>query len=214
MARAFGDEYDGVVASVEAGFDAFPESVFAFEFEGNFGDENVVDIVRGQRRVGGDKSRFAPHDFDEPEPVDGTDGFGVCGVDRFDGARNGCFETKRSLDEAQIVVDSFGNADDGEFATAFLGFFVERERAFLRAVAADGEEHIDVELLDRIHDFVGFRSTARRSEYRAAVLVDDRDFRWLESDGLIAVFGQEAAVSEGNAEDVAHAVLIPKRHDE
>ena len=155
MTRAFGDEYDGVVASVETGFDAFPESVFAFEFEGNFGDENVVDVVRRQRRVGGDKSRFATHDFDEPEPVDGTDSFGVCGVDRFDGARNGCFETKRSLNKAQIVVDSFGNADDGEFATAFFGFFVECECAFLRAVAADGEEHIDVELLDRIHDFVG-----------------------------------------------------------
>ena len=118
------------------------------------------------------------------------------------------------MDEAQIVVDSFGNADDGEFATAFLGFFVERERAFLRAVAADGEEHIDVELLDRIHDFVGFRSPARRSEYRTAVLVDDRDFGGLESDVLIAVFGQEATVSEGNAEDVAHTVLIPERHDE
>ena len=46
------------------------------------------------------------------------------------------------------------------------------------------------------------------------MLVDDRDFRWLKSDGLIAVFGQEAAISEGNAEDVAHAVLIPERHDE
>ena len=46
------------------------------------------------------------------------------------------------------------------------------------------------------------------------MLVDDRDFGGLESDGLIAVFGQEATVSEGNAEDVAHTVLIPERHDE
>ena len=51
-------------------------------------------VVRGQRRVGGDKSGFAPHDFDEPKSVDGADGFGMCSVDRFDGARNGGFETE------------------------------------------------------------------------------------------------------------------------
>lgn len=53
MAGTFCDEYDGMVSSFEAGFDAFPESVFAFEFEGNFGDEDVVDVVRGQRRGAG-----------------------------------------------------------------------------------------------------------------------------------------------------------------
>ena len=58
------------------------------------------------------------------------------------------------------------------------------------------------------------RAAARRSENRAAVLVNRRHEVRIELYRLIAVLREEAAISERDAEDIFDAVLEPQRHDQ
>lgn len=61
---AFGDEDDGMMPSCESFFKAFPEAAGAFDSEGDFGDEDIVDVIGGEGGIGGDEAGFSAHDLD------------------------------------------------------------------------------------------------------------------------------------------------------
>lgn len=211
---AFGDEDDGVMTSCQTVFEAFPETAGTLDGEGDFGYEDVVDVIGGESGIGGDEARFSAHDFDQSETIDGVGGFGMSGIHGLDSAGDGGFESEGALNEAEVIIDGFRDADDCEFSAACFGFIVEGESATLRAIAADGEEDIHIELFDGVHNSGRIGAAARRAQNGAAVSMDHRDAGGFQFNGFVAVFRQKATISEGNTQNITHAVLMPERHDE
>jgi hypothetical protein len=70
----FGHGDDGVVAGGQPVAQGGQE---CFQRERLFGDETEVDLAIGQRGVGGDEARFAPHQLDQADAVAGGDSLAV-----------------------------------------------------------------------------------------------------------------------------------------
>ena len=64
-------------------------------------------------------------------------------------------EAEGLVEEVQVVVDGLGDADDADGQIVLLDLLDEGVCAALGAVAADGEEHVDVEAVERLDHLLG-----------------------------------------------------------
>ncbi len=85
--------------------------------------------------------------------------------------------------------------------------------AALRAVAADGEEHVDPLGLQRVGHGLGGLRAAGEPEHRAALLVDVAHGLGVEAHGGHAEAGDDPLEAVAKARDGAHAVLEPELED-
>lgn len=215
LACAFGDGEHGMrLAAVVAVFERLEEPVLAFEREGDFGDEAEVHDGGGKCRIGGDKSGVTAHELHEAEPVKGAIRLVVGARDDVGRAEHGGLETERAVDEVQIVVDGLRDADDRDGLLALFDFLRDGVRAAKRAVAADAEQHIDVQAHQGVDHDGGFLVAAGAAEDSAAVVLDGVNHVWVEHNGRIAVRGIEPTVAVRDAKDVADAVVEPEHGHE
>ena len=134
--------------------------------------------------------------------LDGRRGFGYGGL-----------EAKGLLDEADVVVDGLGDADDSDFEVAPRHFLEDGAPGFHGAVAADDEEHVDVAALQGIDDLTGILRSAGGAEHRAAEKMDVPHLVRGELDVAVSVFRNKALEAEGDAEDAGHVVVMVGFHD-
>jgi hypothetical protein len=204
-----------VRAAGESVLEVAQESVGAVQLEGHLGDEHEVGLVHGEHGVHGDEARLAPHQLDEADAVHRGVGLDVGGGHGFGGAGDGGLEAEGLVDVQKVVVDGLRNADDGYLEVPAQNLLGDVEGALLRAVAADREEHIEIEPLDRV-DYVAHAvaSSPRRAQEGAAHLVYFVHGFGVEGPHADVVLGQEALVSVADARDAAHPVAEPQvAHD-
>ena len=211
LSGAFGNGNHGMcLAAGVAAFERLEEPAFAFEFKRNFGHEAEVHDRCRERCVRGDKSGIAAHELHEAKSVVGAVGFDVRARDDVCRTEHGCFETECAVDEVQVVVDGFRDADDGNGLLAFLDFFGNGVGSTEGAVTADAEQHVDVEAHERIDHDRGVLQSAGAAEDCSAVFLDGIDDIWVQHDGGISVVRVQTAVAVGDTEDVFYAVVEPE----
>ena len=186
LARAFGDGEHGVrLAAVVAVLERLEEPVLAFEREGHLGDEAEVHDGGRECRVGGDESGVAAHELHEAEPVEGPVRLVVGARDDVGRAEHGGLETERAVDEVKVVVDGLRDADDRDGLLALLDFLRDGVCAAERAVAADTEQHVDVQAHQGVDHDGGLLVAAGAAEDGAAVVLDGVDHVGVEHDGRV-----------------------------
>ena len=205
-----GDDRVRLAAAVAA-FERLEES---FQRERYFGNEAEVHDGRCKGCVGGDKARVAAHELHETEPVERSVRFVVRARNHVGRGEHRRLETERAVDEVQVVVDGFRDADDRDGLAALLHFFGDGVCPAQRAVTADAEQHVDVEAHEGVHHDGGFLHAARTPEDGAAVFLDGVDDIRVQYDGRVAVGGVESAVAVGDAENVPDAVVEPEHLNE
>ena len=191
------------------------EAVGPVDLEGHLGYEDEVGLVDGEHRVDRDEARLPAHQLDEADAVHRRVGLDVGCRHRLGGAGDGRLEAEAAVDVAEVVVDRLRDPDDGDLEVAPLDLLGDRDRALLRAVAADREQHVEVEPLDGVHD-VGdpVAAAARGAEEGAADLVHLVDGLGVQRLDADVELGEEAAVAVADARDSAHAVAEPEAaHD-
>mmetsp|Transcript_13527 Transcript_13527/g.34420 ORF Transcript_13527/g.34420 Transcript_13527/m.34420 type:complete len:333 (-) Transcript_13527:608-1606(-) len=170
--RALRDDDDAVLLALEEVGDVPQQSALALELEGDLGDEAEVDLSRREGGLHGDVARVAAHEFDEADAVEGGGGLDFRGGDGHLGFFDGGVEAEGFVDERDVVVDGFGDADDGDFEAPFHDFFVELDGAAVGAVAADDVDVVEAVVFDGVDDHLGVVAAAGAAEEAAALVVD------------------------------------------
>lgn len=214
LAGSFGDDDHGVMTPPEAGFQVAEESVGAVQIEGDFRNEDEVGIVGGQRGVGGNKAGFTAHQFDQPDAVVGAFGFFVGAFDNFRSAGDGGVEAEGFSDVGEVVVNGFGDADNGHFQFSFFDFFGDFQGTALGSVSADGEEDVQVQAFHGVDNARDIGAAPRRSEVGAPELMDVVHDVRREFFNSVSEFRVESFVTVGDAGDAPDIVLIPKSPDD
>ena len=139
----------------------------------------------GDSGVEGDPTGVAPHDFDDHDAVMGFGG----GVDAVDGVGcdvDGGVKAEGDVGGGEVVVDGFGDADDGQ---SFLRQF---EADLLRAIASDDDEGVHAQGFGVVDDIIG-----EVAHGLVPVIVD------AIGEGIAAVGGSEdGSAARQNAADV------------
>ena len=148
LAGPFGHHDHRVAALLQPLFQVPQEAV---KGEGYLRHQAEVDLAVDQGGEGGDKARVTPHQLHQADAVAGPVGLGVGGIDGPVGLGHGGLETEGLLDEGDVIVDGLGDADDAERAAAAARLCGDGAGPLEGAVAADGEEDADPQLLQVVH---------------------------------------------------------------
>ncbi len=151
-----------------------------FHFVGDLRDQDHV-AAAGQPRFQGDPARVAAHHFDDHDPVVGF-GRGMQLVDGHGGGVERRVKAEGDIGAVQVVVDGLGNADDGQAV-----FFKKKLGDALRAVAADGQQHVDPVAFDGLHGL---------GRHVPGLLPAARRFLG-EAEGIVAVGGSQDGTAPG-----------------
>ena len=144
----------------------------AGEGEGDLRHQAEVDLAVDQGRVGGDEAGVAAHQLHQADAVARPGGLGVGGVDGPLRLGHRGLEAEGRLHEGDVVVDGLGDADDAERAAPAAGLPGDRPGPLQGAVAADGEEDADPQLLQGIDHLRRVLGAAGGGEDRAPQLAD------------------------------------------
>src|SRR5512133_70973 len=115
------------------------ETVSALELEWHLENHHEFYVILSESRVRRDKARLAAHYLDQANTLNGIARLDVgsrYGMDRFG---NGRLESKRTLDEAKIVVNRLRDSDHRHGMVAAFEFTRNCQGTLLRAVATNRE---------------------------------------------------------------------------
>jgi hypothetical protein len=172
-----------VVAVDDAAVQGGEEALGAVEADGDFGDEDEIDLLRGDGGAGGDEAGVAAHELDEADAVGGALGLAVGAIEDGAGGFDGGEVAEGLADVLDVVVDGLGDADDGDGQLAAGDFLGDGVGALLGAVAADAQEDVDLPVGEVIDHFGDFLLSAGRGQDGAAVAVDVVDELGGEDEG-------------------------------
>ncbi len=131
--------------------------------------------------------------------------------DDFVGGLHCGFETESLFDEAQIVVDGLGNADDADGKLAARDLVGYRLGPAQGSVAPDTEQQVDLHRLQGVDHGAGILVAARRAQNGSAALVNLIHQRRCQVHRGVAVFGHQALISVPEALD-RRDVVVMKEH--
>src|SRR5262245_61064713 len=130
--------------------------------------------ARQSRNVAG----VPAHELDDPDTVDHGSSLSIGGTQRLVGQREGSLETESAVDVVNVVVDGFGQADDGEGITIFDGFLRQQHGTSLGAVSTDSKQHVDTERFQELQFVLDVLWTSRSAQISAAMQMDVIDDLW------------------------------------
>ena len=119
-------------------------------------------------------------------------------------------ETEGSVNKVQVVVDGFRDTDNGDRLATLLHLFGNGMRAPEGSVAADTEQHVDVQAHEGIHHYGGFLHAARAPQDSTAVILDSVYHVGVQHDRWVTVGWVQPAVTVGDTEDIPHTVVKPQ----
>ena len=157
---------------LEAAFEGGEKPLVAVQVDGDLGDQDKVGDAAGQRGRGGDEPGVAAHEFDQSDAVEDGLGLDVGAVDDPLGFGDGGGVAEGAVAVFDVVVDGFGDPDDGDGEVAAGDFEGDLMGPALGAVAADAEEDVDGLALEEIDAGAGFLVAAGGPEDRAPFVVD------------------------------------------
>ena len=190
--RALRDDDDGVAPPRESPFEPLEDLVHAPR---RFGDEHKVDVLRRHGGVSGDKARGAAHQLDETHAVGRCLRLNVRGHDGSDGLLDGRIESKRLIDNWDVVIDGFWNSRDNDAHSARRGDAHKLQDAAVRAIAADDVQNVDAAGSGSVEDFICIEAATGRPKDGTALVMDFGDAVWGEAIPWGAIV--EAAVAWG-----------------
>ena len=154
------------------------------------------------------------HEFHQADAAGHAARLGVRAVEHAARFLDGGEIAEGARDEADVVVDRLGHADDGERVAAAAGFLVEVVRAALRAIAADGEQDVHAAPDEIVHRDADVHRPARRTENRAAFLMNVVDELGGDRDRLHTARRIEPAVTAAETKHLRDAVAVVQFEEE
>src|SRR6516164_8251629 len=142
------------------------------QFEGYFGDQSEIHVLVRYRGAGCDEPGVPAHQFHEGQAVVNTPRFRVCAVENLNRFLNRCEVTESARHKRHVVVYRFRDAYYRERMTSLPGFLKERVAAALGAIAADGEQDMNIASNEIVHSGRHIDRAARSPEYRSAVVMN------------------------------------------
>ena len=214
MASAFGDNDHGVIFAAKALFKLFQESIFAMQIKGYLGHEAKVNIAVGQRGGRGDPSGLATHQANETHAITAGFGFGMSTRDNVPSGFHRGFEPERTLDQADVVIDGFGDSDDRDRKVAFLDPGNNIAGSAQRAVATDGEENVDAVVFEGIDNFLGILRATRGLKNRAPLLVNLIGVVSSKLDGVVVILCHKAFIAILESKHAFNAIAFQRAEGE
>ena len=185
-----------------------------FQAERHLRHQAEVDLVVHQDRIGGDETGVAAHQLHQADAVAGADGLAVGAVGGPFGLGHGGFETESGLNERDVVVDRFGDADDGELQTASGDLLMDGLGPAQGPVAADGKQKAHLHPLQRVHHVGRVLRTPGRAQNRPPQFVDIVDRRRGQFQRDMPEAAAESFVPVPETIDGLHPVMIIEaQHD-
>ncbi len=213
MLGALGDDEQRVGPLAQPCLEQREEPLRAVEDGRHLGDEDRVDVGRGEGRVARDEPRVPAHQLDDADSVARPGRLDVRAPHHVDRRGERRLEPEAPVDEVDVVVDRLGHADDADGKAAPLDLAHQAHRPAQGSVAADDEEDADVEPLEDVGHGARVLLAARRSEHRAPLVMDVGDGSYGERHA-VAPAGREAQVPVPEAEHLGHRVgLVQLEHD-
>ena len=117
----------------------FIETHGSFKVKRDFGNKHIIDLIKGQGSIGGNKSGHPAHYLDNTDTVRSAHRFDMGASDCFSRYGEGGFQAEGLLDIGNIVVNSFGNTNNRYIQTTAADFFVDGLSAMQGAVTADSK---------------------------------------------------------------------------
>ena len=99
------------------------------------------------------KSGISTHQSDQTHTVIDTDTFNISWSDGFDTFRNCSFETKRFVNDWNVIVDSFWNTYDADFKVSLSHFLAQNGHTSMGSVTSDNVNMIDSFFEKSVEDF-------------------------------------------------------------
>src|SRR5215469_5340050 len=118
---------------------------------------------------------MAPHELDQPDPVHGATRFYIGRSNGFYGFGKSGLEPETFVDIHDVVIDSLRDPDDALGQTPPAKFGIDGGSSPQRAVAADNEKSINVQLLQMIDHLSHILWPARAAQNRTAERGDGRN---------------------------------------
>jgi len=214
LPRPFRHHNKGVVSFPEPFLQGFKKSRRSVELEIDLRDEDVIHVLLGQGSLGGDESRFPPHEFDDPDAVGRPTGLDMSAPDRFDGLRKTGLETEGLGNEGDIVVDGLGDVKDCDMQLPLFDFLDDVECPPDGSVAPDGEEDLNSVILKAVNDHFRIRIPPGGAQNGSPEVMDVFDVLRREADRVHLLIHMKPPVSVPDADDVRHPVLMMELHDQ
>ena len=107
------DDDDAVTLDLSSLNNGFVDSVVTFKLEVHLGNETDINIPGGKRASHSDVSTVATHELDDSHPIFSCLGFHIGRIDELYCSLASCVETKRSINERDIIINSLGDSTDG-----------------------------------------------------------------------------------------------------
>src|ERR1700751_1814042 len=118
---------------------------------------------------------MTPHEFDQPDPVHGATRLYVGCRNSFYGFRKGGFEPETLVDIHDVVIDGFRDPDDTLSQTPPAKFSIDGGSSPQRAIAADKEKNIHVQLFQMINHLTYILWTSGAAQNSATKGMDGRN---------------------------------------
>mmetsp|Transcript_50328 Transcript_50328/g.109079 ORF Transcript_50328/g.109079 Transcript_50328/m.109079 type:complete len:504 (+) Transcript_50328:454-1965(+) len=184
--------------------------VDVLQLDAHLGDEAQVDQVGGERRVARHEAGVAAHQLHDTDALVAARRFDPRVADYIRSGRDGRVEAEGAVKEEHVVVDGLRHADNGDGDLLHLERLVEQVARELRAIAADHEKEVDLEALQRRGNLLRVEAAAPSLKDRASLHVNLLDKLRCQLDRLVIVRVGQAVVACRDAENVAHAILLPQ----
>ena len=192
----------------------FEEALGTVEHQRHFGNQHEIRLRAGERGIRRDEAGIATHELDDADAVRRAFRLRVRAVDHLHRFGNGGFETEALVEQNDVVVDRFRNADDGLFQPAELAFVGNFARRAQRAVPADDEKNVDAHALQRVDDGRRVLLPAGTRENGAALRVNVGNGLRVQQNRLMVALRHKPFVAVAETVDARDAVGMAKPHDE
>src|SRR6516164_3006945 len=176
------------------------------QFEGYFGDQSEIHVLVRYRGAGCDEPGVPAHQFHEGQAVVNTPRFRVCAVENLNRFLNRCEVTESARHKRHVVVYRFRDAYYRKRMTSLPGFLKERVAAALGAVAADGEQDMNIAPNKIVYSGRHVDRAAGSPEYRSAVMMNPVNKCWRDYLRFRTARRVKTLVTASEAQHLGHSI--------
>ena len=174
----------------------------------NLRNQAEVDMVRGNRCVGCNKTRLSPHQFYEPDPVSRSEGFRVSGIDRPSRFANCRDKTEGHVHRGDVIVDGLRDSDNRDLQIASADLLCNGPCSSECSVSTDSEQDAQIHAFERVDHLPDILRPARRPQNCATFFLNVGNEVGGEFNRFVSVFVRESFIPVWQSEDGANSVMV------
>ena len=174
LPRSLGNDHHSTAPLCHSVMQRLNQPAGPLQLEMDLGNQHKIHIAPRQGRVTRDEPGIAPHQLQQPDPIDRPSCLHVSRAHRLNGHRKRRFKAEALVQIHDIVVDSLRNPHDRLPQPPALTFSRQGRSTSQRPIPSHHKQNVDVHLLEQIHHFPNILLTAGSSQYRTAKVMNLR----------------------------------------